>query len=72
MVYPSVREFVRFETLDQDQKEFSRSAYFGRKYTVEGLIKNAARELSPANVGCNAVLPHEISNDSLNMYFSLK
>ena len=47
----------------------SRSAYIVSKYAVEGLTKNAARELGPYNVRCNAILPGGINNDRLNMIF---
>ncbi len=47
----------------------SRSAYIVSKYAVEGLTKNAARELGPFNVRCNAILPGGINNDRLNMIF---
>ncbi len=45
----------------------SRSAYIVSKYAVEGLTKNAARELGPYNVRCNAILPGAINNDRMNM-----
>jgi len=47
----------------------NRSAYIVSKYAVEGLTKNAARELGPYNVRCNAILPGGINNDRLNMIF---
>jgi len=47
----------------------SRSAYIVSKYAVEGLTKNAARELGPYNVRCNAILPGGINNDRLNLVF---
>jgi len=47
----------------------SRSAYIVSKYAVEGLTMNAARELGPYNVRCNAILPGAINNDRLNMVF---
>jgi NAD(P)-dependent dehydrogenase (short-subunit alcohol dehydrogenase family) len=37
------------------------------KYAVEGLTMNAARELGPFNVRCNAILPGAINNDRMNM-----
>ena len=45
----------------------SRTAYVVSKYAVEGLTKNAARELGPYNVRCNAILPGAINNDRMNM-----
>ena len=47
----------------------NRTAYVVSKYAVEGLTKNAARELGPYNVRCNAILPGAINNDRLNMVF---
>ena len=47
----------------------NRSAYIVSKYAVEGLTKNAARELGPFNVRCNAILPGAINNDRLNVIF---
>jgi NAD(P)-dependent dehydrogenase (short-subunit alcohol dehydrogenase family) len=47
----------------------SRSAYIVSKYAVEGLTKNAARELGPYNVRCNAILPGGINNERLNTIF---
>lgn len=47
----------------------SRSAYVVSKYAVEGLTKNAARELGPFNVRCNAILPGAINNDRMNVIF---
>ncbi len=45
----------------------SRTAYVVSKYAVEGLTKNAARELGPYNVRCNAILPGAINNDRMNI-----
>jgi NAD(P)-dependent dehydrogenase (short-subunit alcohol dehydrogenase family) len=47
----------------------NRTAYVVSKYAVEGLTKNASRELGPYNVRCNAILPGGINNDRLNMVF---
>jgi NAD(P)-dependent dehydrogenase (short-subunit alcohol dehydrogenase family) len=39
-----------------------RSAYVVSKYAVEGLTLNAARELGPHQIRCNAILPGPINN----------
>lgn len=39
-----------------------RTAYVASKYAVEGLTLNAARELGPFKVRCNAVLPGLMNN----------
>lgn len=39
-----------------------RTPYVTSKYAVEGLTRNAARELGPFNIRCNAVLPGAINN----------
>lgn len=39
-----------------------RTPYVVSKYAVEGLTRNAARELGPFNVRCNAVLPGALKN----------
>lgn len=39
-----------------------RSAYIASKFALEGLTLNAARELGPFNVRCNAILPGIINN----------
>lgn len=48
----------------------SRTAYIATKYAVEGITKNAARELGPFNVRCNAVLPGVIDNERMRGIFS--
>ena len=40
----------------------ARTAYIASKYAVEGLTLNAARELGPFNVRCNAILPGIMNN----------
>ncbi|SFB78428.1 NAD(P)-dependent dehydrogenase, short-chain alcohol dehydrogenase family [Polaromonas sp. OV174] len=39
-----------------------RTAYVASKFAVEGLTLNAARELGPFNIRCNAILPGAINN----------
>src|SRR5690606_11275396 len=39
-----------------------RTPYVVSKYGVEGLTYNAARELGPYNIRCNALLPGPINN----------
>jgi len=60
---------VNFSTASTRTGLPSRSAYVVSKYAVEGLTKNAARELGPYNVRCNAILPGGINNDRLNIVF---
>ncbi len=47
----------------------NRTAYIVSKYAVEGLTRNAARELGPYNIRCNAVLPGAINNARLQEIF---
>lgn len=42
-----------------------RAPYVAAKYGVEGLTRNAARELGPFNIRCNAILPGMIDNDRM-------
>ena len=58
---------VNFSTGSTITRLPSRSAYIVSKYAVEGLTMNAARELGPFNVRCNAILPGAINNDRMNM-----
>lgn len=39
-----------------------RTAYVASKFAVEGLTLNAARELGPHHIRCNAILPGPINN----------
>jgi NAD(P)-dependent dehydrogenase (short-subunit alcohol dehydrogenase family) len=39
-----------------------RSPYVVSKCAIEGLVRNAARELGPFNIRCNAVLPGALKN----------
>jgi NAD(P)-dependent dehydrogenase (short-subunit alcohol dehydrogenase family) len=40
----------------------ARSPYVVSKCAIEGLVRNAARELGPFNIRCNAVLPGALKN----------
>jgi NAD(P)-dependent dehydrogenase (short-subunit alcohol dehydrogenase family) len=60
---------VNFSSASTVSRLPNRSAYVVSKYAVEGLTKNAARELGPYNVRCNAILPGAINNERLNMVF---
>jgi NAD(P)-dependent dehydrogenase (short-subunit alcohol dehydrogenase family) len=42
-----------------------RSAYVASKYALEGLTKNAARELGPANIRVNAIRPGFMDTDRM-------
>jgi NAD(P)-dependent dehydrogenase (short-subunit alcohol dehydrogenase family) len=44
-----------------------RTPYVTSKCALEGLTRNAARELGPYNVRCNAVLPGAINNRRLDL-----
>ena len=61
--YGSIVNFSSASTLSRLP---NRTAYVVSKYAVEGLTKNAARELGPYNVRCNAILPGAINNERLN------
>jgi NAD(P)-dependent dehydrogenase (short-subunit alcohol dehydrogenase family) len=43
----------------------ARTPYVTSKFGVEGLTLNAARELGPFNIRCNAILPGMINNDRM-------
>ena len=53
---------VNFSTGSTRTRLPMRSAYVASKFAVEGLTLNAARELGPFNVRCNAILPGAINN----------
>lgn len=57
---------VNFSSASTVSRLPNRSAYIVSKYAVEGLTKNAARELGPYNVRCNAILPGVINNERWN------
>jgi NAD(P)-dependent dehydrogenase (short-subunit alcohol dehydrogenase family) len=42
-----------------------RAPYVASKVAVEGLTLNAARELGPFNIRCNAILPGMINNERM-------
>jgi NAD(P)-dependent dehydrogenase (short-subunit alcohol dehydrogenase family) len=43
-----------------------RAPYIASKAGVEGLTRNAARELGPFGIRCNAILPGIINNERFN------
>lgn len=43
-----------------------RTAYIASKYAVEGLTLNAARELGPFGIRCNAILPGLMNNPRMD------
>lgn len=53
---------VNFSTGSTRTRLPMRTAYVVSKFAVEGLTLNAARELGPFNVRCNAILPGAINN----------
>ena len=53
---------VNFSTGSTRTRLPMRTAYVVSKYAVEGLTLNAARELGPHNIRCNAILPGAINN----------
>lgn len=53
---------VNFSTGSTRTRLPSRSAYVASKFALEGLTLNAARELGPAGIRCNAILPGIIDN----------
>jgi NAD(P)-dependent dehydrogenase (short-subunit alcohol dehydrogenase family) len=57
---------INFSSVNSRTGLPNRSAYVVSKCAVEGLTRNAARELGPFNVRCNAVLPGSINNERMN------
>lgn len=53
---------INFSTGSTRTRLPMRTAYVVSKYAVEGLTLNAARELGPHNIRCNAILPGAINN----------
>lgn len=53
---------VNFSTGSTRTRLPLRTAYVVSKFAVEGLTLNAARELGPFNIRCNALLPGAINN----------
>lgn len=53
---------VNFSSSSTQTQLPSRSAYIASKAAVEALTMNAARELGPFGVRCNAILPGPINN----------
>lgn len=53
---------VNFSTGSTRTRLPNRTAYVVSKFGVEGLTLNAARELGPFNIRCNAILPGMINN----------
>lgn len=49
-----------------------RTAYVASKFAVEGLTLNAARELGPHQIRCNAILPGPINNARMRRIVSDK
>lgn len=56
---------VNFSTASTRTRLPLRAAYVASKAGVEGLTLNAARELGPHNVRCNAILPGMINNERM-------
>jgi NAD(P)-dependent dehydrogenase (short-subunit alcohol dehydrogenase family) len=53
---------INFSTGSTRTRLPMRTAYVVSKFAVEGLTLNAARELGPFNIRCNALLPGAINN----------
>jgi len=57
---------INFSTGSTRTRLPMRTAYVASKFAVEGLTLNAARELGPFNIRCNAILPGAINNARMN------
>ena len=56
---------INFSTGSTRTRLPMRAPYVASKYAVEGLTLNAARELGPFNIRCNAILPGMINNERM-------
>lgn len=63
---------INFSTGSTRTRLPMRTAYVVSKYAVEGLTLNAARELGPHNIRCNAILPGAINNARMKKIVSDK
>lgn len=63
---------INFSTGSTRTRLPMRTAYVVSKYAVEGLTLNAARELGPHNIRCNAILPGAINNARMRKIVSDK
>ena len=66
-VIPQMKErragaIVNISTASTRTRLPSRTAYIASKFAVEGLTLNAARELGPFGIRCNAILPGIMNN----------
>lgn len=61
---------INFSTGSTRTRLPMRTAYVASKFAVEGLTLNAARELGPFNIRCNAVLPGAINNARMRQIMS--
>ena len=61
---------VNFSTGSTRTRLPGRTAYVASKFAVEGLTLNAARELGPFNIRCNAILPGAINNARMRKIIS--
>lgn len=61
---------INFSTGSTRTRLPERSAYVASKFAVEGLTLNAARELGPFNIRCNAILPGAINNARMRKIIS--
>src|SRR6185437_9444276 len=61
---------INFSTCSTRTRLPFRAPYIASKYGVEGLTLNAARELGPFGIRCNAILPGIINNQRFNFIVS--
>lgn len=74
-VIPSMKKrksgcIINFSSASTKTGMIGRSTYISVKSAVEGLTRNAARELGPHGVRCNAILPGVIDNERMRGIFS--